>query len=375
MRHGAILPHRGVTARRLLASLPTVEGDAVAAALERAESLSDVGRDRAALDLLLPLLARDPDHPLLVVECARLLMSSGTQDGLDEGLRLARRAVALDPQDADALAVLGLGLTTNPLRWREARRATEQAVALAPHDPAVWLARAQVLKDTVGARGSARAAAERAVQLAPEDAGAALLLAQVAFDELNPFDRRAAAEVDALVARALALDPASADAHVLRAEADLDGTSGERQAAYLEAARLDPTHREALAGVDDELTFPLRLGFWLMWLLVVVQAVLLVLGVDWGLVLGVVALALVLPLAWVGFLVVRREATPDPARRGFDGLLLGFGVCLFLSVPFFRLSTRDTLPWVGLVGCVLVLVVADVLYRTRRSRRLRRLGA
>ena len=84
---------------------------------------------------------------------------------------------------------------------------------------------------------------------------------------------------------------------------------------------------------------------------------------------------MVLPFAWVGFLVVRREAAPDPARRRFDGLLVGFGVCLVLSVPFFRLSTRDTLPWVGLVGCVLVLVAADVLYRTRRRRRLRRLGA
>ena len=346
----------------------------MAAAPERAEALSDLGRDRAALDLLLPLLVQHPDHPLLVVECARLLMSSGTQDGLDEGLRLARRAVAPDPQDADALAVLGVGLTTNPLRWREARRATEQAVALAPHDPAVWLARAQVLKDTVGARGSARDAAERAVQLAPEDAGAALLLAQVAFEEPNPFDKQAAAEVDGLVARALALDPENADAHVLRARADLDGTSGARQAAYLEAARLDPTHREALAGVDDELTFPLRLGFWLMGLLVLLQVVLLAVGLDWGPVLGLLALLVVLPLAWVGFLVVRREAAPDPARRGFDGLLLGFGVCLFLSVPLFRLATRDTLPWVGLVGCVLVLVVGDVLYRTRRRRRLRRLG-
>ena len=382
MRHGAILPdparadHGGRTGAAwcLLVSLPPVDDDLVAGALDRAEALSDVGRDRAALDLLLPLLAQHPDHPLLVVECARLLMSSGTQDGLDEGLRLARRAVALDPEDADALAVLGIGLTTNPLRWREARRATERAVALAPHDPAVWLARAQVLKDTVGAKGSARAAAERAVQLAPEDADAALLLAQVAFDELNPFDRRAAAEVDALVARALALDPGNADAHVLRARADLDGTSGARQAAYLEAARLDPTHRDALAGIDDELTFPLRLGFWLMWLLVVLQASLLVTGVDWGLALGLVALAVVLPFAWVGFLVVRREAAPDPARRRFDVLLVGFGVCLLLSVPFFRLSTRDTLPWAGLVGCVLVLVAADVLYRTRRRRRLRRLG-
>ncbi len=120
---------------------------------------------------------------------------------------------------------------------------------------------------------------------------------------------------------------------MLRAKADLDGTSGARQAAYLEAARLDPTHREALAGVDDELTFPLRLGFWLMWLLVLPQAVLLALGIDGGPVLGLLALLVVLPLAWVGFLVVRREAAPDPARRGFDGLLLGFGVCLFLSVP------------------------------------------
>lgn len=353
-----------------------MDDDEVAAALERAEALDDVGRDGAALDLLLPLLTRYPEHGQLVVECARLLMSSGRPEGLAEGLSLARRAVALDPQDADALAVLGLGLTTNPLRWREARRATEQAVAIAPHDPAVWIAHAQVLKDTVGKRGHARAAAERAVQLLPEDPGAALLLADIAVEELNPFDRTASAEAHALVARALTLDPENPDAHVLRAKADLDGTSGRRQAAYLEAARLDPSHREALAGVDDELTFPLRLGFWLMWVLVVVQTVLLLTGVGPGPVPGLLALLVVLPIAWAGYLVVRKEAQPDPARTGrFDGLLLGFGACLFLSVPLFRLSGRETLPWVGLVGCVVVLVVADVLYRVRRSRRLRRLGA
>ena len=340
----------------------------MAAALERAEALSDVGRDRAALDLLLPLLARDPDHPLLVVECARLLMSSGTHGRPGRGAagspvgrwRSTRRTRTRWPSSASAsprTRCAGGRPGAPPSRLWRSHRTTPPCGSPAPRCSRTRWAPG----DPPARRRSAPCSS------LPEDAGAALLLAQVAFDELNPFDRRAAAEVDALVARALALDPASADAHVLRAEADLDGTSGERQAAYLEAARLDPTHREALAGVDDELTFPLRLGFWLTWLLVVVQAVLLVLGVDWGLVLGVVALALVLPLAWVGFLVVRREATPDPARRGFDGLLLGFGVCLFLSVPFFRFSTRDTLPWVGLVACVLVLVVADVLYRTRRT--------
>lgn len=229
------------------------DDDEVGAALERAEVLDDLGRDREALDLLLPLLGRHPEHPELVVACARLLMSTGTPEGLDQGLSLARRAVALDPQDADALAVLGIGLTTNPLRWREARRATEQAVAIAPHDPAVWIAHAQVLKDTVGKRGDARAAAERAVQLLPEDPGAALLLAEIAVEELNPFNKTAAAEVHALVARALALDPENPDSHVLRAKADLDGTSGQRQAAYLEAARLDPSNHAAIAGIDDEL--------------------------------------------------------------------------------------------------------------------------
>lgn len=112
-----------------------------------------------------------------------------------------------------------------------------------------------------------------------------------------------------------------------------------------------------------------------MWVLTALQAVLLWAGVDSGPVLGLVALLLMLPFAWVGFLVVRKEARPDPTRtRRFDGLLLGFGICLFLSVPLFRLSTRESLPWVGVVGCAIVLVVADLLYRTRRRRRLRRLG-
>lgn len=350
--------------------------DEVDAALERADVLDDLGRNGEALDLLLPVLGRHPEHSGLVVTCARLLMSSGTPAGLDQGLSLARRAVALDPQDAGALVVLGIGLTTNPLRWREARRATAQAVAIAPHDPAVWIGHAQVLKDTVGRRGHARAAAERAVQLLPEDPVAALLLAEIAVEERNPFNQAASAEADALVARALALDPENPDAHVLRAKADLGGTSGQRQSAYLEAARLDPSNREAIAGIDDELVFPLRAGFWLMWVLTALQTVLLWVGVGSGPVLGLVALLLVLPLAWVGFLVVRTEARPDPSRtRGFDPLLLGFGICLFLSVPLFRLSARDSLPWVGLVGCATVLVAADVLYRVRRRRRLRRLGS
>lgn len=255
--------------------------DEVGAALERAQVLDDLGRDREALDLLVPLLGRHPDHADLVVGCARLLMASGTADGLAQGRALARRAVAIDPQDADALAVLGLGLTANPLRWREARPATEQVVAIAPHDPA-------------GAGPVRRRAGRAAAARGPRCRAAA---AEIALEELNPFDRTASAEVDALIARALALDPEGSEAHVLRARADLDGTSGQRQAAYLEAVRLDPTSREALAGIDDELTFPLRLGFWLMWVLVALQAVLLLTGVRPGPVPGLVALLLVLPLA------------------------------------------------------------------------------
>ncbi len=348
------------------------ERDAV---LLRAEALSDVGRDREALSLLRPLLALHPDDAVLTLECARLTMGLGTVQELRVGMELARRAVALDPQYADALCVLAVGLTTNPLRWREARRLTERAVQLAPDDPAAWLAHAEVLKDTAAGDRVSRQAAERAVALAPDDPGAALVLAQVAVEQVKPFDNDQMADARVLVGRALSLDPQSSEAHVLRAKLDFDGTPAERQRAYLEAARLDPTNREALAGVDDELTFPLRVGSWLMWLLVAVQAGLLLLGRNGGTALGLVALLLVLPVGWVGFLAVRRETMPDPARRGrVDVLLVAFVVALFFSVPLLRLSTRDTLPWVGLVGCVVVLVVADALYRIRRRRRLRRLG-
>ncbi len=296
------------------------DGDeAVRVALQRADALADVGRDREALDLLRPLLVHHPDDAVLVLEIARLTMGLGTRADLREGITLARRAVALDPHDADALCVLALGLTGDVRRWREARRLTEQAVALEPHDPAVWLAHAEVLQGTAGRDDAARAAAARAVELAPEDPAAALVLAKVAVEQHQPFSKASVADAQALLDRALALDPSSAEAHVLRANLDTGGTSAERQQAFLEAARLDPTNREALAGVDDELTFPLRLGAYLMWLLVAVQAVLLLTGRNGGTVLGLVAAAR--PPAGLGRLPGRaqggraRPGSPRPRRR------------------------------------------------------------
>lgn len=344
-------------------------------ALERAELLDDAGRTRDALDLLLPLLAQAPGDPDLARACGQLLLQTGEDADVDAGIRLLRQAVAAHPDDAETLSTLGLALTTNPLRWREARELTARAVALEPHDPAAWFAHAQVLKDTVAKRGRAREAAERAVELAPESAAAALLLAEVAHEETNPFDKKAVAATQALIDRALALDPNDPDAHVLRAKADHDGPSSRRQEAYLEAARLDPSRHDAIVAFDDELTFPLRIGSWLMTLLVVVQGALIAAGVDLGTPLGLLALLVVLPLAWAGFLVVRKEAPPDPARTSrFDPLLVGMVLCLLLSVPLFRLSTRVEVPWVGWAGCVLALLAGDALYRTRRRRRRRRFG-
>lgn len=344
-------------------------------AIERAELLDETGRTREGLDLLLPLLAQAPGDPDLLRACARLLQSTGDPADADEGVRLLRQAVAAEPDDPEALCLLGLALSVNPVRWREARRLTGHAVEVAPLDAATWLAHAQVLKDTVAKRGPTREAAEQAVALAPQSAAAALLLAEVAHDQTNPFDKRQVAATLALVQRALELDPHDPDAHVLRAKADYDAPSSRRQEAYLEAARLDPSRHDAIVAFDDELTFPLRIGFWLMTLLVVVQGGLIAVEVDLGTLLGLLALLVVLPLAWVGFLVVRKESPDDPAREpGVDPLLVGMVLCLLFSVPLFRLSTRVEVPWVGWAGCVLALLLSDALYRTRRRRRRKRFG-
>ena len=325
----------------------------MAAALDRAEALSDVGRDRAALDLLLPLLAQEPDHPLLVVECARLLMSSGTQDGLDEGLparpsgggsRPAGRGRPVRPRPRPH---------HEPAALARGRRVTEQAVATRTARPG-RLARPRPGAQGHGGRQAdhARAAAERAVQLAPGGRGCrAAARRRWRSTSSTRSTRQAAAEVARAGGEgARPWIPMNADAHVLRAKADFDGTSGDRgrRPTSRPPGSTRPT-AEALAGADDELTFPLRLGFWLMWLLVVVQAVLLVLGVDWGLVPrcgGARAGA----AARVGRVPGGAAARPPPDPARTAGSTLSCWVSASACSSASRSSgcpTRDTLPWVG----------------------------
>ena len=300
----------------------------------------------------------------MVWACGPLLQTGDDRD-VEAGVRLLRQALVARPDDAETLSTLGLALTTDPLRWREARDFTARAVALEPHDPAAWFVHAKVLKEHVARRGRAREAAERAVDLAPSRRWWPCC-SEIAHAETNPLT---AGRGEAGPRRPrLALDPEQPDAHVLRAKADYDGPSSRRQEAYLEAARLDPSGTTRSSRHDGP-TFPLRMGFWLMGLLVAVQAVLIAVGVDLGTVLGLLALLVVLPLAWVGFLVVRTEAPPDPAAPAGSTPCLSHGA---VSPPQ-RPAVPAVHPCRGAVvrwaGCVSPSCCGRAVPHPRRRRR------
>ncbi len=70
-----------------------------------------------------------------------------------------------------------------------------------------------------------------------------------------------------------------------------------RAESFRQAVRLDPRHGDAIQRVDSSLVAPLRGGYWMVWFLVVLQAVLLWRSVSWGTALNVVlfVFALVIP--------------------------------------------------------------------------------
>lgn len=130
-----------------------------------------------AEDLLRRAIALDPDYaPALASLASVTAMNRRTSEGMTEAERMARRAIALDPQLAQAHGVLGMVLN---FETPEARAAIRQAAELDPRDPEVlfWLSNVHNIEGNYPARLDAL---RRAVTIDPlwhRASGTAALLA------------------------------------------------------------------------------------------------------------------------------------------------------------------------------------------------------
>ncbi len=75
--------------------------------LQLSRALRDSGRPAEARAELQAVLEYQPDSPVMLVEVARLELMQGR---VAQGTAAARRAVSLDPRDANALNVLAASL-------------------------------------------------------------------------------------------------------------------------------------------------------------------------------------------------------------------------------------------------------------------------
>ncbi len=101
-RHAAILQRLGrfEDAAREWRALTALFPPYPAFHLQLARALRDAGRLDEAQAALQPVLEFQPDAPAMRVEAARLALARGRRD---DALAHARRAVSLDPRDANAL--------------------------------------------------------------------------------------------------------------------------------------------------------------------------------------------------------------------------------------------------------------------------------
>jgi tetratricopeptide (TPR) repeat protein len=208
---------------------------------------------------------------------ARQLMGAGRTDLAAGELRAA---IAQDPQDGAAHALLGLCLT-NDGHHSEALAASDAALRLRPEDAFVWRVRSVIHLNLHRAQ-DAEAAGQRAIELDPRHAqgfvgrGQARLLAGRHEDALADFDTALSLDPEHAYAhdvrartltlmgrndaaaeaahQALRLAPGSATAHAARGMQLLH--AGDREGAqteYREALRLDPQSNWARLGLIEAL--------------------------------------------------------------------------------------------------------------------------
>lgn len=157
---------------------------------------------------------------------------------LDDAERIAREALAAEPQDGELLRALAAVLL-HADRYAEGLAAAEAATAVSPDNERSHRLRALLLSH-LGRHQEAVHAGYTAVTLAPEEPLAGTGYAKV----LQRAGMLGAAAESAR--RVVSLDPLSADAHFLLADVTSDvGDLATARSAYEEVLRLDPQHAAA----------------------------------------------------------------------------------------------------------------------------------
>ena len=240
------------------------------------------GRHQEALDVATRALAAYTDSSPLLVAAGRATIAVGGRGSRRAGLELLRRALAVDPDDVDALSVLGVALMHTVSHGDEGERLLDRAVELAPDDPGAAYSRALALEHRSIVRyDKAHAAVLRALELAPHDPEVRLLKAKVDLGRVGWVNGSGRAEVADDLRAILADDPENAEAAYLLARTEVKTNRAEVAHDFQRVVRIDPRHGDANAQVDSVLVGPLRqAAYWWLWLLVAVQALLLWRGAD-----------------------------------------------------------------------------------------------
>jgi Tfp pilus assembly protein PilF len=299
-------------------------------------------------------LASDPEnaqaHALLALGLTHL---DQPRDAVDA----ARRAVTLDPDSAFAHHVHGLALLDRD-DVPGAERAARESLRLDP-DADAYALLAQVL---VRRRQWQEAldAAMRGLQIDPEHAASANLRA-VALGQLGR-----AGEAEAALNKALAIDPDNAHSHAHRGWQLLRQSNPEQALeSFRDALRLDPTLDWARAGIVEALKA--RRGFYRLFLRYTFWMSSLTGRARWFVIIGMFVLAR----------IVRATLREHPEWLPVLGPLLGLYFLFVLATwiagplsnlllrldPFGRLAlSRDEVIASNLIaGCLLLAVVAGLM--------------
>jgi Flp pilus assembly protein TadD len=342
----------------------------VDAAADRVERLSELGRLDDAERVARTALAADPQDESLLVALALVLLR-GQRYG--DGLAAADAAAALAPQHERVHRLRGL-LLAGLGRHAEAVEAGYRAVSLAPDEPLAALGYAVVLQ-RAGRLADAQQVALRAVALDPENPRAHLRVADIAFER---GDRRAARRA---YVETLRLDPNDATARHDLAVLDLAARRpADALRGLVESGQLDPSMPQVLHNVTVVLW---RLAQRLRTVLVVATFALLVVGgpradADPAALRVAAGVVLVLLTGAVAWTVRDLPAGTTPAVRvALRGDRLLAVACGGLAACTLALAAVAVTGWAGLAVAVwqallLLSAFVFVLGLVRKIRRRRR---
>lgn len=169
-------------------------------------SLHALGRHRESLQRIVDAIAVKPSEPMFHVNAGAVAVAGGDTMA---ALGYYKRALELDPENADACNNLGVALRTLG-RFAEAEVALRQAIRLRPESASAHINLGIVMR-SLGRMDEALTAFRKTIDIDPNLAAAHNNLGN-ALKVLRRYDE-ALASLD----RAVALDPAYADAHFNRA--------------------------------------------------------------------------------------------------------------------------------------------------------------